>query len=272
MLSINLSNKNILVTGAAGMGVGSGICEVVEACGANLIINDLDNDKVRIACEKYPGAIGVSGDISKPEEVNRIFKEINERLGTVHGLVNNAGIGLSQKAHLASIEDFNGIYNVDVRGLWLMSKAFVRQLLKHGETGNIVNISSIHSLATLSKYAIYASAKSAVNGLTRGMSIELGKDGIRCNAIAPGYVHAEQNYKLISTWSDDPTKWVEALKHDYQSLSDEITARDCGNSVAFLLSDLSKSITGQTIVVDAGSVNLVYANSFIGEKNKKSNQ
>jgi NAD(P)-dependent dehydrogenase (short-subunit alcohol dehydrogenase family) len=270
MLNIDLSNKNILVTGAAGTGIGSGICEAIEACGGNLIINDLEKDKVQIAVKKYQRAIGVSGDISNTVEIKRIFKEIKERLGVVHGLVNNAGIGLSKKAHLASIEEFDGLYNVDVRGLWLMSKTFTRQLLDCGETGNIVNMSSIHSMATLSKYAIYASAKSAVNGLTRGMSVELGKEGIRCNAVAPGYVHAEQNEKLIGSWSDNPKKWVEDLKSDYQSLSDEITARDCGNTVVFLLSDLSKSITGQTIVVDAGSINLAYANSFISENNKNS--
>jgi len=263
MLNINLSNKNILVTGAAGTGIGSGICDVLATAGAFIIINDLDQEKVDTAVKKYTNAIGIVGDISKPKDVENIYNEIKQRCGIVHGLVNNAGIGLSKKAHLASVEEFDALYNVDVRGVWLMSKAFVSQLKSNNQKGNIVNISSIHAQATLSKYAIYASAKSAVNGLTKGMSVELGKEGIRCNAVAPGYVHAEQNEKLIGSWSDDPIKWVEELRTDYQSLSDEITAKDCGNAVAFLLSDCSKSITGQTLVVDAGSVNLIYANSFI---------
>lgn len=269
MLNIDLSDKNILVTGGAGIGIGSGVCEALSAAGAFIIINDLDPEKLNNAVQKYPNAMGVIGDISNPSDVERIFNEINEQQGVVHGLVNNAGVGLSKMAHLASEEEFDDLYNIDVRGVWLMSKAFVKQLQNNSKKGNIVNISSVHSLATISNYAIYASAKSAVNGLTKGMSIELGNQGIRCNAVAPGYVHAAQNEALISSWTDDPKKWVEDVKNDYQSLPNEISAQDCGNSVAFLLSNLSKSITGQVITVDGGSINLLHANSFISkEKNK----
>ena len=269
MLTLDLSGKNILVTGGAGVGIGSGICEALAEAGAFIIINDLDCEKVENAVQKYPNAMGITGDISNPSEAERIFNDVNEQHGIVHGLVNNAGVGLSKKAHLASTKEFDDLYNIDVRGVWLMSKAFVKQLLNKKQKGNIVNISSIHSTATIPNFAIYASAKSAVDGITKGMSVELEKDGIRCNAIAPGYVHAAQNEGLIGAWTDDPKKWVEDLKKDYQSLKHPITARDCGNSVVFLLSDLSKSITGQVITVDAGSVNLLHANSFISKEIKK---
>ena len=133
-----------------------------------------------------------------------------------------------------------------------MSKFFVNQLLKNNSPGSIVNVSSVHARATISRYAIYASAKSAVEGLTRGMAVELGKHEIRVNAIAPGYVHAEQNYDLLRTWTNDPEQWVRDYIENEQVIHRAIKAEDCGYTVAFLLSDLSKSITGQTIYVDNG--------------------
>ena len=134
-----------------------------------------------------------------------------------------------------------------------MSKFFTNHLLKNHSTGNIVNISSVHALATMLRYAIYASAKAAVEGFTRGMAVELGKYEIRVNAVAPGYVHAEQNYDLIKTWTDDPEQWVRNYIEKEQVIPHEIHPVDCGHTVAFLLSDLSRSITGQVIYVDNGS-------------------
>lgn len=83
--------------------------------------------------------------------------------------------------------------------------------------------------------------------------MELGKHNIRVNAIAPGYVHAEQNYDLIKTWTDDPKQWVKDYIENEQVIHREIQPDDCGYTGAFLLSDLSRSITGQTIYVDNGN-------------------
>ncbi|RYD90598.1 MAG: SDR family oxidoreductase, partial [Sphingobacteriales bacterium] len=139
------------------------------------------------------------------------------------------------------------------------------QLLDAKQPGNIVNISSVHTYSTIARYAIYASCKSAVEGLTKGMAVELGPHNIRVNAVAPGYVHSDQNYDLIKTWADDPKQWVEDVKKDHQVLFNAVEPEDCGNVVAFLLSDLSRAITGQTIYTDNGSIHLLY-NRFFTEK------
>ena len=94
------------------------------------------------------------------------------------------------------------------------------------------------------------------------MAVELGKHNIRVNAVAPGYVHAEQNLELIKTFVDDPQAWINEHTTDYQNLPFEISAEDCGNVVGFLLSDFSKIITGQVIYTDNGTTNLLYSNSF----------
>jgi NAD(P)-dependent dehydrogenase (short-subunit alcohol dehydrogenase family) len=111
--------------------------------------------------------------------------------------------------------------------------------------------------------AIYAGLKSAVNGMTMGLAVELGQYNIRCNAVAPGLVYSEQTLSMIGKWSPDPIEWMEKHKTDHQCLNFFTTARDCGNVVVFLLSDLSRSITGQTICVDNGTSNLLYNNAYV---------
>jgi len=212
---------------------------------------------------KYPGTIAIQGDISKAEEVERIFAEAHAQCGLIQGLVNNAGVGLNKPAHEASEADFDRLYGIDVRGMWLVSKAYVNQLLEVGEIGHIVNIASVHAQVTSAGYALYASAKSAVEGLTRGMALDLGPNHNRVNAIAPGYVHSEQGFEIIGTWVEDPQKWVDDYRTDYQALPYFIDALDCGYTAAFLLSDLSRSITGQTIYVDNGTTSMIFNRSFV---------
>jgi len=269
MLKIDCSGKRYLVTGGAGIGVGAGVCEAIVKSGGQVIINDLAKGKINKALEKYPNAVGVPYDVSVPSEVDDMFAFINKEYGVVHGLVNNAGIGLRKRAHNTTESEFDQLYNIDVKGVWLMARAFTNQLIANNEIGHLVNISSVHAHATTSKHAIYSSAKMAVEGLTRGMAVELGELGIRCNAVAPGYVDSEQNRKAVASWSDNPKKWEEKQRDEYQSLKHLVSPLDCGNAVVFLLSDLARSITGQTLIVDGGFTNLLYGNSFLDNKKKK---
>ena len=258
-----LTGRNILVTGAGGDGVGAGICEVAHREGARLFINDLDPKKAHAAARAISGATAMPGDISQTAEVERMFAEMAKAGVIIDGLVNNAGVGLSKKTHLASDADFDRLYGVDVRGMFFVTRAFLRQLLPAKRPGSIVNISSIHAKMTIAQYTLYAGAKAAVEGLTRGWAVELGPNQIRCNAIAPGYIHAEQNLTLIKNWAENPRAWVDEHTADQQVLPIEITPADCGNAVVFLLSDSSRCITGQTICVDCGVTIRMFPKSFV---------
>lgn len=261
-MQIDLTGKNILVTGGAGDGLGQGICEAVDLAGGRVIVNDLNMDVAQEAAMKYKNAFAIAGDISNVDDVGRMFAEINKELGTVHGIVNNAGIGLGKNAQDTTEDEFDRLYDVDVKGIWVVTKTFVKQLLESKEVGNIVNISSVQSLASMHRMALYSGAKSAVNGLTKGLAVELGQYNIRCNAVAPGLVLSKQTHFLLGKMVKNPAKWIEVHKSDHQCLDFFTTARDCGNVVVFLLSDLSRSITGQTITVDNGTTNLLYNNEF----------
>jgi NAD(P)-dependent dehydrogenase (short-subunit alcohol dehydrogenase family) len=261
-MQIDLNSKIFLVTGGAGNGLGQGICEAIDASGGKVIVNDLTLEMAEEVAKKYKDSFAVEGDISKENDVNKMFKEIKETCGTIHGVVNNAGIGLGKYALEAKEEEVDRLYDVDVKGIWMVSQAFVKQLLASNEVGHIVNISSVQAHATMHRMALYAGAKSAVNGLTRGLAVELGQYNIRCNAVAPGYVYSEQSLHIIGKWTPDPLKWIEKHKSDHQCLNYFTSARDCGNVVAFLLSDLSRNITGQTIYVDNGTTNMLYNNEY----------
>jgi NAD(P)-dependent dehydrogenase (short-subunit alcohol dehydrogenase family) len=145
--------------------------------------------------------------------------------------------------------------------VWVVSRIFARELINAGRCGAIVNVSSVHAHATMDRYAVYAAAKAGVEGLTRGMAVELGEYGIRCNAIAPGYVHAEQNLRLLRTLTDDPAGWAERHTSVEQPLPRLIEPIDCGQAAVFLLSEMSRCITGQTVRVDAGLTARLYNRS-----------
>ena len=260
---MDLSHLTVLVTGGGGIGVGAGVCEALDQFGATIIINELNLEKAQKASKKYKNAQAGKADLRKGDEVKAMFDLIAKEVGPINGLVNNAGVGLSKAVHEIEEEEFDALYNVNIRGLWLVTKYFVKQLLQHKITGNIVNVSSVHAFASQPNYSTYASSKSAVEGFTRALAYEVGKYGIRSNAIAPGMVHAEQNYDLIKTWAPDPEQWVQDFIDNQQVVHQFIEPVDCGNTVAFLLSDLSKSITGQTIYVDAGKTIMLFNRDYI---------
>lgn len=262
MTEVNLSTQRVLVTGGAGQGIGSGICQALYQAGATLIINDIDQHNLDLAAEKYPTALTINANIKNQIDIDRMFAEMDVFCGGINGLVNNAGIGLGKDAHEASEAEFDNLFNVDVKAVWQLSKKFVNECLARKELGNIVNISSVHVFATQAKYAIYSSAKNAVAGLTRGMACEVGPLGFRVNAVGPGLVHADQNLELIKVWSDDPEQWVKDFIQNQQVLNYDIMPLDIGNTVAFLLSDLARCITGQNIYVDNGTTCLIFNRDF----------
>jgi NAD(P)-dependent dehydrogenase (short-subunit alcohol dehydrogenase family) len=258
---VDLTGKTVLVTGAGGSGVGFGVCRAVREAGGRLVVNELRPEDVEAAAETHGAEGAFAADISSAGQVEEMFARIAERFGKVDGLVNNAGVGLSRPAHEASPQEFDRLHGIDLRGLWLVSRAFARQAL--GQGGAIVNVSSVHARATMNGYAIYAAAKAGVEGLTRGMAVELGAGGIRCNAIAPGYVHSRQNLELIANWSADPEGWVRDHTYEQQALPREIEPVDCGWATVFLLSERSRCITGQVLGVDAGMTAMLYNRGFV---------
>lgn len=254
----------VIVTGAGGHGVGSGVCDALAERGARLVLNDVDERAVHAAAERYPDAIAVAADLRTAEGVTHVLDVAIAHYGEVDALVNNAGVGLSLPAHLAEEADFDRLFSLNIRGLWLASRAFAQHRIERGGGGAIVNISSVHGQHTQSGYAIYAATKGAVEGLTRGMSTELGTHGIRCNAVAPGAVLDE---RFVDSYGlgDDGIGWIRRHASEQQVIDRTVGPADVGRVVSFLLSPDAWAIAGQTVTVDAGLSTLLYDRVFTGD-------
>lgn len=265
---MNLEGRHVLVTGATGSsGVGVGVVEAVIEAGGRPLINGRDEGKIAEARERFPSAEFIQGDISVGKDAQRMVSDLAERVGRIHYLVNNAGIGLHKAPHECGEADFDRLMNVDFRGTWLMTKAWLAHVLgaetKADPPAAAVNISSVHAQKTMPGYGIYAGAKGAVDSFTRGLAVHYGRLGVRFNGVSPGYVHSEQNLDLIRNWTEDPAGWISDLIHNHQAMPEVIEPIDVGRVVVFLLSDEATAVTGQTITVDRGSTSLLYPMNFV---------
>ncbi|MFZ4894994.1 SDR family NAD(P)-dependent oxidoreductase [Plantibacter sp. Mn2098] len=260
-----LDGKVVIVTGAGGYGVGGGVAEAVQAAGALLVVNDTTADALDAAAARFPDAVLAPGDITRADDVEAIVHAGIDRHGRVDGLVNNAGIGLRTPAHLATEAEFDHLYAIDVKGLWLMTRAFVTHRIAVGGGGAIVKVSSVHGTHTQNRFGLYAGAKGAVEGLTRGFAAELGMHGIRCNAVAPGAVFDERVADRYGFDAADPVEAIHEHSATQQVLNRAVEPRDIGEVAAFLLSDAAWAVAGQTVRVDAGLSMLLYDRRSSGD-------
>ncbi|MGX1932862.1 SDR family NAD(P)-dependent oxidoreductase [Microbacterium resistens] len=254
----------VVVTGAGGYGVGSGVCEALAEQGARLVLNDIDPDGLRAAAMRHPDAATVVSDLCTPDGVDAVIDAGVTRFGRIDALVNNAGVGLALPAHLAGEADFDRLFSLNVRATWLASRAFARYRIAHGGGGAIVNVSSVHAQHTQNGYALYAATKGAVEGLTRGMAVELGPHGIRCNAVAPGAV-LDERFADRYGFAGDAVAHIRAHAVEQQAIPRPLGPDAVGWVAAFLTTPEAWGIAGQTITVDAGLSTLLYDRVFTGD-------
>jgi NAD(P)-dependent dehydrogenase (short-subunit alcohol dehydrogenase family) len=248
----NLDGKVALVTGAA-CGLGQAFAQALAAEGAAVALADLEFphkavDKIKLA---GGNALGLVVDVADEISVTKCFARCADMLGGVDILINNAGIFTTlrpQSIHKIDMEEWDRVMAVNVRGTFLCSRTAARQMATRGY-GKIVNITSGTVFKGTPFFAHYVASKGAVVALTRALSQELGGDGIRVNAVAAGLVMTDN---VISN-----RKMVERLLKpsiESRALSRTQTPQDVVGAVVFLSSPPSDFITGQTLVVDGGSV------------------
>lgn len=193
-------------------------------------------------------ALAIVADISDEDDVKRIFTQAQEELGTVSFLVNNAAAtrGSDRKPVIdLDVDAWDLVQRVNVRGTFLMSKYFAQHLVDAGAPGGIINISSIGGKIAGANMAAYSSSKAAVQALTSSMSKELGRHGIRVNAICPGVIDTNR------ITDRTPEQWQEYVDSTIP-MGRMGTGDDVTNTALFLLSDEAGWITGQSWNVDGG--------------------
>jgi len=254
----SMGGRVAIITGAGtlgeGVGVGKAIASVLAEQGARLVLTDIDADRVRETSDLVTGkgakAITVIGDVSDPADCQRVTEEAVGAFGTVDILVNNAAASIPGSVLSLSDDDWDKVVSVILMGAVRMSR-FAVPIMAAQKRGAIVNISSLASTVS-SRSAAYGSAKGALEALTRDMAVQHGRDGIRVNAILPGYLNTP---RVLRVSQGTPTQQVltnQALRNASNPLGIEGTAWDVAWAVEYLASDRARFVTGVSLPVDGG--------------------
>ena len=239
-----------VITGAA-RGIGFGIATRFSEEGAAVAVLDLDEASAADAAGRLPGrAIGVGCDVASTASAEAAMSRVAEELGGVHILVNNAGITRDNLLFKMTDEDWDLVMNVHLRGAFVMCREAQKHFVGQ-KYGKVVNISSTSALGNRGQ-ANYSAAKMGIQGFTRTLGIELGPFGVNVNAIAPGFIATEMTDATAARLKlsvDDFRK----LNADHNPVRRVGFPEDIAAAVAFLCSDESSYITGQTIYVDGGA-------------------
>jgi len=187
---MRLKGKTAIITGG-GSGIGKAIAAAFAREGANVVIAGRGADKLeRVAREIGPACLAVPADVSRPADVEKLVASATAKFQHLHILVNNAAVLLPGTAESLSEEDFDRTFNINVRGLWMLSRAVLPRLRDSGG-GSIINIGSVLSAVGARSRVAYAASKGAVLAMTRAMALDHAAENIRVNCICPGIVETE---------------------------------------------------------------------------------
>jgi 3-oxoacyl-[acyl-carrier protein] reductase len=243
---MDLSGKKILVTGGS-RGIGAGIVQHLAILGAHVAFTYSSNQaaaEMVLSNLKNPeNHMMVQMDVTQEKSMEEAISKVLEKFQGLDGLVNNAGITKDQLILRMKLEDFDQVYNVNLRGTFYCSKLVLKPMLK-AKKGSIVNISSVVGHTGNPGQTNYTATKAGVEGFSRSLALELSSRNIRSNCVAPGFIESDMTQELT-----DAQKEVMFSRIPLGKIG---SAQDVANAVAFLLSDSASYITGHTLHVNGG--------------------
>lgn len=246
-----MEGKVALITGA-GQGIGFATAKAFAEAGASVALVDNDKELVQVAVEQLIAegykAIAIVCDVSDDEQVRRMVNEVVSVFGRLDAAYNNAGVqNTLADAADQTIEDFDRVTGVNLRGVWSCMKYELQQMRKQGY-GAIVNCSSIGGILGGAQRGTYHAAKHGVIGLTKSAALEYAPFGIRVNSICSGLIHTPMMDMMIEQGQEDVlNEMVENVPLKRLGQPEEVA-----NAVVFLCSDLASLIVGHTMVLDGG--------------------
>lgn len=251
---MRLANKVAIVTGA-GNGMGKCTAQLFAKEGAAVAVADRDLEAAETTVQEIIATGGMAKaymiDISKEESVSKGIKTVVKDFGKLNIVINCAGInGVNLHTHEVESKDFEAVFNVDVKGVFYMTKHAVPYLKESGN-GSIVNFCSIYGIVGADESAPYCAAKGAVANMTRTDAVTYGKDGIRVNSVCPGTVLTELTLAKAREFEGGIPGYLDYMlpKHPIGRCGEPM---DIANAVLFLASDESRFVTGVNLPVDGG--------------------
>ncbi len=249
----SLANKVALITGGTG-GIGRTTAIAMARAGADVVVcgRRASEGEETVKLIQQAGGRGhfVRTDVSRDEEVKALVAETVQVFGKLDIAFNNAGVeGGLAPTHKLSSDDYDRVFAINVRGLWLCMKYQIEQMLAQGSGGAIVNNSSVQGHITWGHSAHYTASKHAVEGYTKCAAIDYARKGIRVNAVAPAMVRTDM---ADDTFKDNP-EGEKAIKR-LHPMGRFAEPEEVANSVIFLASDAASYINGVSLMVDGGLV------------------
>ena len=245
---MELKGKVALITGGA-QGIGKEIALAFANAGADLVLCDVNDDALEKASseirEKGVDALPLKADVTNADDVENVIAKSLDKYNRIDILINNAGITRDGLLVRMSEEDWDLVLKVNLKGVFLFSKAVAKPMMKQ-RSGRIINIASIIGIMGNAGQANYSASKGGVIALTKTTAKEMAKRGITCNAIAPGFIQTAMTDKLSPEVRESMQKLI-----PLERLGDP---KDIANAALFFASDRASYITGQVLTVDGGMV------------------
>ncbi len=248
-----MEHKRVLVTGS-GTGIGRGVALEFSKAGASVALHYAHSEdgcrSAVVEIEKNGGkAKAFKADLGDIDECQDLASRVLEYLGGIDVLINNSGITMNKPFLEVTPEQFNVLYNVNIRGMFFLTQFMVPNMIEKGG-GAVINLTSVHAYAGMTEHTVYAGTKGAIVSFTRVLALELAQKGVRVNAIAPGWILVENHLSVLKDF-------------DHKSAASGIPAgiigepTDIGKLALFLASEEARYIVGQTFVVDGGQLSIM---------------
>jgi 3alpha(or 20beta)-hydroxysteroid dehydrogenase len=244
--------KVAVVTGAAA-GIGRAAASRLGSEGARLVLVDRRGDELAEAARQLSAEVEVEADVTDEEAVDRYVAEAEARFGRIDLFVNNAGIE-GRVAPIVDLDarDWDRVQAVNARGVFLGLRAVLRSMQRSGGGGAIVNTASMAGIKGGASFSPYIASKHAVVGLTRTAALEAAADGIRVNAVAPGFIDTRMMSDLDRAYATDDVAEARRRREASVPLGRYGTPEEVAAVIAFLLSEDASYMTGSIVLIDGG--------------------
>ena len=239
---MNLKNKKIIITGATG-GIGNSLVDKFYNFGSLVLATGTNEEKLNNLKKKYPNIIIEKFKLNEHDKIEKFIETASEKLDGLDILVNNAGITLDNISLRLTEENWKKVLDINLTSTFLMCKYTIKKMLKK-KYGKIINITSIVGHTGNLGQTNYAASKAGVVAFSKSLALEYAKKNININCVSPGFIRTEMTERI-----NEDFKKILISKIPSGDLG---TGEDVSNCVAFLASDMSKYINGETIHVNGG--------------------